>query len=460
MKHVALLCVCLFVGGAMLVGTDPVSFSNIAQHPAPICPAAQAGYDMVVIAPEDFVDALEPLVDHKSRYGCTTLLETIESITISFDGRDDAEKLKHFLKDAVERHGVSYALLVGGRKPLSNGWYVPVRYSRAADNTQYSEFLSDLYFADLYDAQGTFEDWDSNRNGLFGEFSLTGKDVIDLVPDLAVGRLPCRTLREVNIVVEKIITYETTAFGTDWSTRMVAVGGNTFPQADAGPFPYEGEATCDVACGFMDGYDITKLYTSDGSLTGPQDIIESINRGCGFLMTRGRGGTDRIRMVTAEGEEFVAFRNCQVTQLHNDGQYPIMVLGECIHGKFDVGIFNLLSGFNLQDCVPECIGWRLIRRAGGGAIATVTNTNICYGTMGDSDGNGIPDDAEQYGGSLTVDFFRQLATGQYSRLGDLYRATVTNYVETFPVMENSVICKSVEEWLLLGDPSLQVGGYP
>ena len=260
MKFVVLFCVCLFVGGAVLAGTGPLPVKDMTRRPDLVCPSGRsAGCDLVIVAPADFTDALQPLVEHKERYGCGTILETMQAIKEYYTGQDDAEKLKYFLKDAVEHHGVSYALLVGGRKPLSTEWYVPVRYSLTCDNTQYTEFISDLYFADLYGAQGAFEDWDSNDNCLFGEFSLTGKYIIDLVPDRAVGRLPCRSLHEVEIVVEKIITYETTTFGADWSTTMVAIGGNTFPQADTGPFPYEGEATCDVACSFMDNYDIRKL---------------------------------------------------------------------------------------------------------------------------------------------------------------------------------------------------------
>ena len=64
------------------------------------------------------------------------------------------------------------------------------------------------------------------------------------------------------------------------------MGGDTFPDYTG----FEGEATCNVAAGYMDGFDIMKLYTSTGSLTGPENIIDAINQGCGFLMTRGRNG--------------------------------------------------------------------------------------------------------------------------------------------------------------------------
>ncbi len=54
------------------------------------------------------------------------------------------------------------------------------------------EYLSDLYFADIYDASGNFSSWDSDNDGIYGEWypGETAQDTnIDLIPDVAVGRL-------------------------------------------------------------------------------------------------------------------------------------------------------------------------------------------------------------------------------------------------------------------------------
>jgi len=416
-------------------------------------------YDMLCIAPKSFSDNLQPLLDHKNAVGVQTLLLTTEDIYKDYDGRDNAEQIKYAIKDAKEQYNISFVLLVGGLKPLGFGWQVPVRYSNLDDGFGYSVFLTDLYFADLYKENGEFDDWDSNGDDVFAEW---GKDVLDLTPDVAVGRLACRTPREVDTVVEKIITYETQAYGNSWSTRMVAVGGDTFPTF-AG---YEGEATCDVATSYMTGFTIDKLYTSTGTLTGPDDIINAVNQGCGFLMTRGKGGTDRVRMVMPEGAEFIALHNKNVSKLSNANQYPICVLGECIHAKFDVCIMNFLkvlrniSGYTAADCIYDCIAWRLVRQKNAGAIATLTNTNICFGAVGDANANGIPDDAELYGGFLAVELFRLYGQEGIETLGLLHQQALSNYANQFPVHTNILHCKSLQEFILLGDPSLRIGGYP
>ena len=416
-------------------------------------------YDMIIIAPSVFKKNLQPLIDHKNNVGIQTTLLTTEDIYAQYEGRDAAEQIKYAIKDAKEQWNISFVLLVGGMKLFGLGWYVPVRYSNLNDGSGYSVFLTDLYFADIYKENTTeFDNWDSNGNGIFAEW---GKDTLDLTPDVAIGRLPCRTTTEVDIMVDKIITYETEANGSSWSNRMVAIGGDTLPAYEG----YEGEATCDIATSYMTGCTIQKLYTSTGNLTGPADIINAVNQGCGFVMTRGKGGTDRIRMGLPEGSELIAFRNKDISRLTNKNQYPIIVLGECIHGKFDVNIRNLVkvllnkSGYTRYDCIYECIAWRLVREKDAGAIATLTNTNICYGAPGDADENGIPDDAEMYGGFLAVELFRLYGQEGIHTLGILHQQALTNYVNQFPVNTNKYHSKSVQEFILLGDPSLQIGGY-
>jgi len=142
------------------------------------------------------------------------------------------------------------------------------------------------------------------------------------------------------------------------------------------------------------------------------------------------------------------------------------VLGECIHGKFDVCALNLIkviqniSGYTWADCVYECIAWKLVREKDAGMIAMLTNTNICFGATGDSNENGIPDDAEKYGGFLAVELFRLYSQEGIQTLGVLHQQALTNYVDQFPVHTDKLNSKSVQEFILFGDPSLQIGGYP
>ena len=68
-------------------------------------------YDMVIITPIKFAFETKPLVQHKLTFGIKTTLKTTEDIYIEYDGRDQAEKIKYYIKDAVENHNISYELV-------------------------------------------------------------------------------------------------------------------------------------------------------------------------------------------------------------------------------------------------------------------------------------------------------------------------------------------------------------
>lgn len=415
-------------------------------------------YDMVIIAPAKFSAKIQPLIDHKNDIGITTFLKTIEDIFSDYEGRDEAEQVKYFIKDAVETNQISYVLLIGGRKNQFYQWYVPVRYVLLDDGFQHPTYISDLYFADIYKNGDEFEDWDSDKDGLFAEW---GEDILDLEPDVYIGRLPCRNRFEVGIVVDKIISYETTTYGKSWFNNAVFVGGDSFPDFAGN----EGELTCDVAASYLNDSSITKLYASLETLSDPEDFFTSVNEGCGFLMTRCKGGTDRIRLPLLDGSELIYLQNKYMKQLKNKDKYPIMVLSECWHAKFDVTILNIFDYLKNvpdvyeSDCIYECIAWRLARKLNGGAIAVLTQTHTCYGSYGDFNQNGINDDAEQFGGFLAVEVFRLFAEEGRQILGEVHGEAARNYVTNFPVNDNLYHCKSVQEWILIGDPSLMIGGY-
>jgi len=168
-------------------------------------------------------------------------------------------------------------------------------------------------------------------------------------------------------------------------------------------------------------------------------------------------------MVNPDSTEIIVLQNKQIPRLKNKNMYPVVVLTECIHGKIDVSILNIFkfikkepNYFN-QDCIFECIASRLLNKFNGGAIAVLTNTNICFGNVGDSNHNNITDDAERYGGLLAVEFFRLYGEEQMRTIGEIHSQTIENYITNFPVSSNKIDCKTIQDWILLGDPSLRIG---
>ncbi|MFA5102825.1 MAG: C25 family cysteine peptidase, partial [Candidatus Thermoplasmatota archaeon] len=157
-------------------------------------------YSLLILTPPVFKDELRPLVHHKNSHGMSTKLVTLPQVyqQMYWYGRDHAEKIKYFIKTAREVWGIQYVLLVGGRSSqFFPTWYCPVRYVSMVDDWDVG-YLSDLYFADIYDKNGNFSSWDSDNDGVYGEWYIgeTAQDAdMDLTPDVAVGRLPCRSQR-------------------------------------------------------------------------------------------------------------------------------------------------------------------------------------------------------------------------------------------------------------------------
>ena len=436
-------------------------------------------YDLVIIAPSKWVEQLQPLKEHKEKYGIKTIIVSLDDIYggkyFATQGRDDAEKIKYFIKDAIENWGIEYVMLVGGRQGgvFQERWLMPVRYTNLDDNSNWEAgFLSDLYFADIYkyeDGEPVFDDWDSNGNGKFAEWSQFAKDKLDLMPDVYLGRLACRNKWEVDIMVNKIISYESKYVkNEDWFKRMVVVGGDTFPPKDD-PY-YEGEEENKLALEYMRDFEGIKLWTSLGTLTGPEDVIREVSKGCGFLFFDGHGNPMSWATHPPHDEE-TWIDGLAVEDMHklsNDNMYPVCVVGGCHNCQFNVSIMNLLKIWEgagwyeylwKGETTPECWGWWITRKSGGGSIATLGYTGLDYFAIGNYDNDDLPDCVQYFSGFLHVNFFKGYGVEGMEILGELYANTLIKYINTHNVYKDPIDCKTVEEWVLLGDPTLKIGGY-
>jgi hypothetical protein len=454
-------------------------------------------YDMVIISPDVFIQELQPLIDHKNEYGISTFLKTTEEIYNEYTGNDKPEQIKYFIKDAIETLNIKYVLIIGGLKHYiwnkprdtinygSEYWYVPVRYSNLVEPSNYNwhdpGFVSDLYYADIYDADGNFSTWDTDNNGIYGEWNNrnwnSGKDILELYPDVYVGRLACRNKYEVNIVVDKIITYESQPSGQDWNKRIILAGGNSF--TDKYDY-FEGELVCNfIFERYMSEYTPIKLYASNIDTNykpTPENMIREISIGSGFLLIEGHGKPGKIRTYwdneLNEKNEILDITN--IPQLKNNNKYPIALLGGCSNAHINISMFypHLKNIIEMSDGIwdflgvscPKSLCWSLVSKKDGGSVATLGFTGLAYVSFqrdkGDLDGNGIddPDYVEEKHAYLIQSFFESIDKG-LDTLGEVWADSITKYLDTWPAMDDWADAKNIEAWILLGDPSLKIGGY-
>jgi hypothetical protein len=66
---------------------------------------------------------------------------------------------------------------------------------------------------------------------------------------------------------------------------------------------------------------------------------------------------------------------------------------------------------------------------------------------------------EALGGYLETQFFEAYGANHTDILGQTWCSAITQYLHIYPGMKNRDDAKTIEQWVLLGDPSLKIGGY-
>ncbi|MCD4664416.1 MAG: hypothetical protein K8R68_04030 [Bacteroidales bacterium] len=448
-------------------------------------------YDMVIIAPEIFSVEIQTLIDHKNSVGIQTFLKTTEEIYLEYNGRDKPEQIKYFIKDAIESKKINYVLLIGGEDKL------PVRYSYSNNGSIYHDaelFISDLYYADVYDENGSFCSWDFNNNNRFGETKyiefpgdIWGKesisidlDKLDLYPDVHIGRLLCNNNSDVNIVVNKIKEYEEKKAGESWFNNILLIGGNTFPNFYIifekflmkklsleynETRAWEGEYMCTKIEELMSNFNAIKLFGSllwnpkkllmDEYLFPSVDNVNNvINNGVGFLFYSGHGSPTGFAnyFPFIRNDNFVlpypnGYWIPEISNLINKEKLPITMLHGC-----SMGDFSNISG------VSSPIAWELVKHENGGAIACFANSNPSHPGVG----TGV---SETCDGCLFLGLFKAYNRG-IDTVGELLTFTINDYLKNvFSVLKEKEPAMlfnhyyHLEMFTLFGDPSLKIGGY-
>ncbi|WP_455392526.1 C25 family cysteine peptidase [[Eubacterium] cellulosolvens] len=171
----------------------------------------------LIITPEAFRDALEPLAAWKHQKGVFTsiaLLDGPEGINATYSGPDLPARIHAFLREFYEyADDLKWLLLVGDSE------IIPPRLILTTNVTGGSfQYLYDNTYADYY-YSALDTTWDNNSNLIYGE---TGEE--DWVPELFVGRLPVNNISEVNTVVNKILVYEKNPPYGDWLSKTIQCG--------------------------------------------------------------------------------------------------------------------------------------------------------------------------------------------------------------------------------------------
>lgn len=216
------------------------------------------------------------------------------------------------------------------------------------------------------------------------------------------------------------------------------------------------------------------LWTSNGEWTAQSDVINSMNKGSGFVFFSGHGspatwgdqypgipGNRRIGSIT--GLSVVNIYGdpayLPMETLTNDYKNPVVIVGGCHNSMFNVSliptmleIFGSRGMMSYGNPTAECWGEWIMRLSKRGAIASIGNTGYGFGNLGEWCNAGGVDSW------ITTEFFRQYGTEGRNILGEAHAQSISSYISTFSKSDSGDL-QTVEQWVLLGDPSLKIGGY-
>jgi hypothetical protein len=360
-------------------------------------------------------------------------------------------------------------------------------FTDAATMDERNWMVSDLYYADLYKSNGTFDDWDSNDNGLYGEIefkidtynpnAVINNDNINYFPDIAVGRIPASTEDEVESYVNKVLTYEMLTTRTaSWFKTAVLYEGET-----GGSNRNDNIETYLTQKGFSVS---NRYWTNDlKNMTNDQRknlIVNDINQGAGFINYLGHGNRGSWGCVN--------FSHTEVKEdLTNTTQLPIVVAGACHTSMFalhppwnnyiDINDVAHKGTVDACECFPGppeyssyaspktiqvdydvgCIGEDFLFNAGdpngsAGAIAYLGERSA-----------GRP-----WGSELTEYFLKAYSEG--STIGDMWKKMIEDYYWARQIdkcitwnytpakWDTAHLFDEPQKFVLFGDPSVCVGG--
>lgn len=397
---------------------------------------------LIVISTEAFESALEPYIVHKTAAGVICSFYTFESIRETTPGRDDAEKLRLFIRMKVQENGTAFVLLAGDADVL------PVRRC-AMTFDPFNQVLLPMedYFSDLFDGAGEYHDWDANGDGNYGDYA-DDPAAMDLVPDVFTARIPASTPAEMEAAVEKILSYETMTQPDDaWFNRVIFAAVDTFNERDHGDVSGipEGECMAEfmVDTVFFDR-DIIRLYETDtyphDAAVYPAAVVEEMDAGAGFMAFHCHGSPDCFWLIDS------CFSHAHADQLQNGHRQPVMFGFACSTAAFDNELPDWPYG-STGESMPE----HFVLNSRGGAIGYVGATRVALAS------HYSHADYRAASGAVEYHYFKSFDRGMQtpammlaaSKLGYLQHVGMNSYYDYY----------TVAQYAQFGDPVLAIGGF-
>lgn len=241
----------------------------------------------LAVAPAAWEEELAPLVALRASQGRAARFLALEDALAMENGADAPERLKRRLYRAWREEGVASVLLVGDADVMPVRFMALDRVTEAAHDVAF--YPSDLYYADLARADGTFDDWnaahDGHHAGYFGEVrgekhkdGAINFDGVSYLPELALGRWPVSERVALHAVVAKTLAWE--AAPGPASALLVHAPEWVDERARLGARGDELDAS---------GWTVTRQFFGTPTAPGPEPLLAAMRAGVGVALHAGHG---------------------------------------------------------------------------------------------------------------------------------------------------------------------------
>ena len=309
--------------------------------------------DYLIITSTEFLSSAQTLAQYRRSQG---LIVNVIDVEDAFDEFSFGDHTPAAIRKLLEVAAASWA-----RKPR----YVLLMGDASYDPKNYlGQGSTDFVPTKLIDTtmmETASDDWLADFDG-------------DGVANLAIGRLPVRTAADAEVLVNKIINYETTPFDPKRGALLVA--DNSFEASS--------KVVENLLPSFMPRQAINRSAASDSTIHA--QIIEAINQGPWAVNYFGHGSNG-----VWTGARLLS--NVDAPNLTNANRLSLFVMMTCLNGYF-------------VDAYNDSLAESLLRASTGGAVAVWAST-----------GTTDPSSQNQIGQS----FYRQLFSSDAQALGDAVR---------------------------------------
>ncbi len=365
--------------------------------------------EFLIVTASGLDTAFAELARWRQETGLYSAIRLIDWIVANYPGRDDAEKLRNYLKICARDSGLQW-LVLGGDVHL-----IPVRRAFAMTCSANLHPREDSLPCDLY-YSALDGDWDAEGDGVFGEVD----DEVDLYPDIYVGRVPVNTPAEARAFVEKLLNYERGNHQhQDHLTRALFSAGILWND----PYTDEGIAKDLIESRYLPAhYTVDKVYESRMPVT-VDTVLQLLSRGSGIFNHCGHGWIDAIAL-----SQGACLRNPDIARLTNFGKTGI---------GYSIGCWTTAFDF---DAIAE----HFVRHPGGGCVAFLGHSSYGWGSPGNP-GFGYSD-------RFDARFFQELFHSRTPRIGEILARTKMSFI---PHSNEANVYRWHQFCLnLLGDPAM------